>query len=82
MAAKKLKAKAPETTTVKVRVAMKEQIEAIGRAMDQKQWEVMDDLLKASLPARWNAVQPILKKLTKAEVDVGPLRAEVLASGE
>lgn len=50
------------TQPIRVKVDDAKMIVEIAEAKSQTQWEVMRDLLAASLPATWKAMQPILKK--------------------
>jgi len=74
MPAKKPDARTPKTTNVKVADKLKVMIDDVAEALRQPQWQVLGDLLASSLPAKWNAVQPILRKLRKTEAEVEPLR--------
>jgi hypothetical protein len=64
------------TTNIRVRVEVKEAIDDIIEATGQKQWEVIDELLAASLPGAQAAAKAFNAKIKSEKARVEKLQEE------
>lgn len=69
---KKVKSKA-----VKVRTDTAQKLEDLAEAKGWPMWQVVDDLLAATLPAEWQAAQPQLKRIRELAAKTEEIRAAV-----